>query len=196
MNLIKNVQVAFEESVKTKLLAKDTLAEKVAIAGKLMADCLRADRKILSCGNGGSAADSQHFVGELINRLYIERRSLSAIALNTDTSTITAIANDYSYDDIFAKPLSALGKNGDVLLVISTSGNSKNILQAIKIAHELNLVVIALTGCDGGKISKILRPNDVEIRVPSKIVTRIQETHILILHCLCELIDIQLFQNT
>jgi len=193
MNIIEHIQTAFDENIQTKVATKTLLTEKIALAGQVMVDCLRAGNKILCCGNGGSAADAQHFAAELLSRLCIERRPLPAITLNTDTSTITAIANDYSFDDIFAKPLLALGNEGDILLVITTSGNSKNLVKAIKVAQELNLKVIALTGRNGGMVADTLQKNDLEIRVPSQVGIRIQETHILILHCLCEIIDGLLF---
>lgn len=193
MNSLTKIQAAFDESIKTKQLTKEKLADYIVDVGKIMVGCLQRGNKILCCGNGGSAADAQHFVAELLNRLKIERRPLPAITLNTDTSTITAIANDYSFDDIFAKPLLALGNENDILLVITTSGNSKNLLKAIRVAHELNITVVALTGCNGGLLATKLQEGDVEIRVPSEINIRIQETHILILHCLCEIIDEQLF---
>jgi D-sedoheptulose 7-phosphate isomerase len=149
--------------------------------------------KILSCGNGGSAGDAQHFSAELLNRFEKERPGLPAIAISTDTSTITAIANDYSYEEIFSKQVLALGMANDTLLAISTSGNSTNIVQAIGAAHEREMSVIALTGNDGGKIASELRKNDIEIRVPSDRTARIQEVHLVIIHCLCDLIDNKLF---
>ena len=148
---------------------------------------------MLSCGNGGSAGDAQHFSSELLNRFERERPSLPAIALTTDSSTITSIANDYSYNEIFSKQIRALGQPGDVLLAISTSGNSANIIQAIQAAHDREMIVVALTGRDGGDMASLLLPEDVEIRVPAKVTARIQEVHLLAIHCLCDLIDSQLF---
>jgi D-sedoheptulose 7-phosphate isomerase len=149
--------------------------------------------KILSCGNGGSAADAQHFSSELINRFEVERPGLPAIALSTDTSVITSIANDYNYQEIFARQVKSLGKAGDVLLAISTSGNSRNVIQAMRAAHDRGLHIVALTGRDGGEMAQCFKTGDVEIRVPSTITARIQETHLLVIHCLCDLIDHQLF---
>ena len=147
----------------------------------------------MSCGNGGSACDALHFSGEMLNRFKHERPSLPAIALTADVSTLTSIANDYSYNDIFAKQIRALGQPGDILLAISTSGNSVNILNALKAAHDRDVIVVALTGNDGGKIAELLRENDVEIRVPATDTARIQETHLLIIHCICDIVDYQLF---
>ncbi|HEU5398623.1 MAG TPA: phosphoheptose isomerase, partial [Gammaproteobacteria bacterium] len=160
---------------------------------KLMADALKQDRKIMSCGNGGSAADSQHFSAELLNRFERERPGLAGIALTTDTSTLTSIANDYEYNDIFAKQVRALGRGGDVLLAISTSGNSPNVTRAIDAAHEKGIHVVALTGRDGGKMAAQLKQGDIEIRVPAKVTARIQEVHLVALHCMCDLIDLHLF---
>ena len=158
-----------------------------------MADCLKKDGKILACGNGGSAADAQHFAAELINRFEIERPALAAIALTTDSSVLTSIANDYDYNQIFSKQVSGLGRAGDVLLAISTSGNSNNVIAAIKIAHERNMRVIALTGRDGGKMGAMLKDGDVHICVPAQSTARIQEVHLLALHCICDGIDHLLF---
>ena len=151
--------------------------------------CLRSDRKILCCGNGGSAADSQHFAAELLNRFEMERPGLAAMALTTDTSTLTSIANDYDYDQVFSKQVRALGQAGDLLLAISTSGNSRNVIAAMKAAHEGQMSVIALTGRNGGKMAEALRPTDVHICVPAQSTARIQEVHLLTLHCLCDAID-------
>jgi D-sedoheptulose 7-phosphate isomerase len=150
------------------------------------------EHKVLSCGNGGSAADAQHFSSEMLNRFEMERPGLPAIALTTDSSTITSIANDYQFEDIFSKQIRALGQPGDILLAISTSGNSTNIINAIQAAHDRDMVVVALNGRDGGMISDLLINQDVEIRVPAMSTARIQEVHILIIHCLCDLIDHQL----
>lgn len=193
MNQIERIQHHFNESIQTKTLAMDVLAVPIAQAGEQMVQCLLAGHKILACGNGGSAADSQHFAAEMLNRFEIERPSLPAIALTTDTSTLTSIANDYSYTEIFAKQIRALGQAGDVLLAISTSGNSANVQQAILAAHDRGMSVVALTGREGGAIATLLQTDDVEIRVPVHSTARIQETHLLIIHCLCDLIDQQLF---
>jgi D-sedoheptulose 7-phosphate isomerase len=157
-----------------------------------MVKCLLANGKILACGNGGSAADAQHFSAELLNRFERERPGLAAIALTTDTSTLTAIANDYEYEQVFSKQLAALGQAGDVLLGISTSGNSKNVARAVSAAHEREMRVVALTGRGGGEIGKLLAPEDVHICVPHSQTARIQEVHLLTLHCLCDGIDCML----
>ncbi len=183
----------FNDSIATKQAALKILVPAIASAGQMMADALKQDRKIMSCGNGGSAADSQHFSAELLNRFERERPGLAGIALTTDTSTLTSIANDYEYNDIFAKQVRALGHKGDVLLAISTSGNSPNVMRAIDAAHEKGVHVVALTGRDGGKMAAQLKSSDVEIRVPAKVTARIQEVHLLTLHCLCDLIDQHLF---
>lgn len=193
MDVIQRIKEHFTESIQTKINAADTLATPIAQASKIMSDALLDGHKILSCGNGGSASDAIHFSGELLNRLEIERPSLPAIALVADISTITAIGNDYDYNDIFSKQIHALGQAGDILLALTTSGNSKNILNAVEAAHERQMNVIALTGKDGGIIQSLLKEHDVEIRVPATRTMRIQETHILILHTLCDIIDQQLF---
>ena len=187
------IQQMFTASIETKQKSRDTLPEAIEQAGQMMVNALLNEGKILACGNGGSAGDSQHFSSELLNRFERERPSLPAIALTTDSSTITSIANDYSYEEVFSKQIRALGRQGDVLLAISTSGNSANVVQAIHAAHDRNMQVVALTGRDGGNISPILQPEDVEIRVPSSITARIQEVHLVVIHCLCDLIDFQLF---
>lgn len=193
MNLTERVKQHFNDSIQTKILAVELLADPITQAGKMLAQCLLDNHKILSCGNGGSAADAQHFSAELLNRFETERPSLPAIALSTDTSTITSIANDYSYNEIFSKQLKALGQAGDILLAISTSGNSRNVIEAIYAAHDRDIRVIALTGREGGEIAGVLQPEDIEIRAPSMITSRIQETHLVVIHCLCDLIDRQLF---
>jgi D-sedoheptulose 7-phosphate isomerase len=149
--------------------------------------------KILSCGNGGSAGDAQHFSAELLNRFEKERPGLPAVALTTDSSTLTAIANDYSYEEIFSKQVSALAQSGDVLLAISTSGNSVNVAAAMRAAHERGMVLVVLSGKDGGSMTDILTEQDIEIRVPSNRTARIQEVHLVVIHCLCDFIDTQLF---
>jgi D-sedoheptulose 7-phosphate isomerase len=162
-------------------------------AGSMLAQRLQDGGKVLSCGNGGSAGDAQHFSSELLNRFEMERPPLAAVALTTDTSTLTSIANDYAYNDIFSKQVAALGTAKDVLLAISTSGNSANVIRAIDMAHDRGMGVVALTGCDGGEMAGALDKGDVEIRVPADRTARIQEVHLLIIHCLCDLIDQQLF---
>ena len=193
MDLIARVAKHFEDSAQTKLNAIEMMAAPIAAAIETMTNCLINGGKILACGNGGSAGDAQHFSSELLNRFERERPSLPAIALTTDSSTITSIANDYSYNEIFSKQIRALGQPGDVLLAISTSGNSANIIQAIQAAHDREMIVVALTGRDGGGMASLLLPEDVEIRVPANVTARIQEVHLLTIHCLCDLIDSQLF---
>lgn len=189
MDAETRVKAHFTESMATKQAAMDALCPDIAAAGRLMSDALLDDAKILSCGNGGSAGDAQHFSSELLNRFEMERPGLPAIALTTDSSTLTSIANDYSYEDIFGKQIRALGRQNDVLLAISTSGNSENVCRAIIAAHERNMHVVALTGRDGGRLAVLLRDDDVEIRVPASRTARIQEVHLLVIHCLCDLID-------
>mgnify|MGYP003388617066 CR=1 FL=1 len=183
----------FTESIQTKIAASEALGSPIEKAGMIMVQSLLSGNKILSCGNGGSAGDAQNFASELLNRYETERPSLPAIALTTDSSTVTSIANDYSFDEIFSKQIRALGSQGDVLLAISTSGNSKNVIKAIEAAVARDMPIIALTGRDGGDIAGLLGENDVEIRVPAQRTARIQEVHLLVIHCLCEIIDSTLF---
>ena len=183
----------FRESIRAK---EDTVGEAVPRlerAARIMAERLEAGGKVLSCGNGGSAGDAQHFSAELVNRFERERRALAAVALTTDSSTLTSIANDYDYLQVFARQVRALGRPGDVLLAISTSGNSANVLEAVDAAHELGMSVVAFTGRDGGAIATAMQDGDVELRVSHQVTARIQETHLLFLHCLCDLIDELLF---
>lgn len=189
----ERVRHLFGESIETKISAADLLAEAVAKAGLRLVDCLLSDGKVLVCGNGGSASDAQHFASKLINRFETERPALPAISLCTDCSVVTSIANDYSYQQVFAKQVQALGHRNDVLLVITTSGSSTSIIKAVESAHEREMDVIALTGRDGGVLANHLGPEDIEIRVPSDSTARIQEVHITIVHCLCDLIDGKLF---
>jgi D-sedoheptulose 7-phosphate isomerase len=189
MDPLTRVRDHFAESIATKQTAADAIAESIAAAGRVMSDALLADGKILSCGNGGSAADAQHFSSELLNRFEMERPGLPAMALTTDASTVTSISNDYSYEEIFSKQVRALGKPGDVLLGISTSGNSENVIRAINAAHERGMKVVAFSGRDGGRMADIFAEGDVEIRVPATRTARIQEVHLLVIHCLCDLID-------
>src|SRR5207302_6107395 len=191
--LSARVTAHFAESANLKLAASQSLAGPVARAGALLAECLRSGGKALACSNGGSAADAQHFAAELVNRFEVERPPLAAVALTTDSSNLTSIANDYAWEQVFSKQLRALGRRGDVLLAISTSGNSKNVLEALHAAHELGVRVIALTGNGGGKMALMLKADDVHICVPHKQTARIQEVHLLALHCLCDAIDFQLF---
>ena len=170
-----------------------TLIPAVEAGAQLMIDCLRNGGKILSCGNGGSAGDAQHFSAELLNRFEMERPPLAAVALTTDSSTLTSIANDYSYNEVFSKQVSALGRQDDVLLAISTSGNSPNVIKAIEEAHRQGMKVVALTGRDGGDMKSGYALADIEIRVPAERTARIQEVHLLVIHCLCDLIDHSLY---
>lgn len=192
MDLISRVSHNFQDSISTKQLAAEMLVEPIANAARAMTQSILAGNKILSCGNGGSAGDAQHFSSEMLNRFEMERPGLPAVALTTDTSTITSIANDYSYEQIFSKQVLALGAQGDMLLAISTSGNSGNVCLAIEAAHERGMRVIALTGKNGGRMADILNLDDIEIRVPSESTARTQEVHLLVIHCLCDLIDHQL----
>jgi D-sedoheptulose 7-phosphate isomerase len=192
MDLINRISHHFTESAHLKLQALDLLAAPIADAAERLVQCLMADGKILACGNGGSAADSQHFASELLNRFEMERPGLAAIALTTDSSTITSIANDYAYEQIFSKQIRALGHANDLLLGISTSGNSANVIAAIHAAHERDMGVIALTGRTGGQIAGVLGPNDIHICVPGDSPARIQEIHLLTFHCLCDAIDCML----
>ena len=185
----------FNDSIATKQAALPLLQERIAQAADCMLRSLLGGCKILSCGNGGSAGDAQHFSSEMLNRFEMERPGLPAIALTTDTSTITSIANDYHFDRIFARQIEALGQNGDILLAISTSGNSNNVLRAIETAHTRGMIVVALTGKNGGALADLLHSNDIELRVPANATARIQETHLLLIHCLCDLIDQQLIGN-
>jgi Phosphoheptose isomerase len=193
MNFQDRVKQLFNASIETKIRSLELLTEPVVQAADAMVKSLLADGKILACGNGGSAGDSQHFSAEMLNRFERERPPLPAIALTTDTSTLTSISNDYSYNEVFSKQVRALGRAGDVLLAISTSGNSPNVIEAIKVAQQRGLVIVALTGKNGGAMRELMRDNDVEICVPSNVTARIQEVHLLVIHCLCDLIDTKLF---
>jgi D-sedoheptulose 7-phosphate isomerase len=194
MDVIARLTHLFSASIEAKIAAADILPPHIAQAAQVMVDALLSGHKILTCGNGGSAADAQHFSSELVNRFERERPGLPAIALTTDTSALTSIANDYHYDEIYSKQIRALGQNGDVLLAISTSGRSNNIVQAALCAHDAGMHVIALTGRDGGPLAQVLNPQmDVEIRVPHEQTARIQEVHLCVIHYLCDLIDNQIF---
>jgi len=189
MDLIARVSRHFEESAQTKLDAVEMLAAPIAAAIEVCTACLVGGGKILACGNGGSAADAQHFAAELVGRFEAERQELAAIALTTDSSILTAVANDYAFAQVFARQVRALGHSGDVLIAISTSGNSANVIEAISAAHEADMRVIALTGRDGGRIGEMLTDDDLHLCVPVTRTARIQETHLLIIHCLCDGID-------
>jgi len=189
MDLIARISQQFQDSAQTKIEAMELLAAPISDAVQTMVACLINDGKILACGNGGSAGDAQHFAAELVGRFEAERQELAAIALTTDSSILTAVANDYSFNVVFAKQVRALGRPGDVLLAISTSGNSGNVIEAIRAAHDHDLTVVALTGKGGGEIAGLLREGDVHICVPAERTARIQETHLLAIHCLCDGID-------
>ena len=193
MSKSERLRKHFEESIQIKQASLMELGPLIEDAAQLMVSSLLQQGKILSCGNGGSAADAQHFSSELINRFETERPSLPAIALTTDSSTITSIANDYHYAEIFSKQVLALGQNNDILLAISTSGNSLNVVKAIQAAHERGMRIIAFTGRDGGEIAELLQAEDIELRVPADRTAYIQEVHLMLIHCICDLIDHQLF---
>lgn len=190
--LIARTRNHFQESVRILRETMETLSPQIVAAAKRMVQAILADRKILACGNGGSAADAQHFSAELLNRFERERPGLPGIALTTDTSTLTSIANDYHFNDVFSKQVRALGQSGDVLLAITTSGNSPNVLRAVEAAHERGVVCVGLTGRDGGEMMRLLADTDVHICVPAASTARIQEAHAVVIHCLCDLIDHQL----
>ncbi len=194
MALINRVQSHFAASLDAKRLTLDSMAVRIVQAAEPLAERLRQGHRILACGNGGSAADAQHFAAELVNRFEIERPGLAAIALTTDSSALTSIANDYAFEQVFARQVQALGQPGDVLLAISTSGNSPNVIAAMTAARARGLSIVTLTGRDGGRMAQAAGDDDlIEIRAAATATARIQETHILIIHCLCDLIDHQLF---
>jgi D-sedoheptulose 7-phosphate isomerase len=193
MSLQDRIINHFSDSIQAKQDSMSSLCELIEFASQKIVESLVNDKKILTCGNGGSAGDAQHFSSEMLNRFERERPALPAIALTSDVLTITSIANDYHFDEVFTKQLRALGQDGDILLVYTSSGNSRNILSVVKAAHDKGLSVIALSGKDGGALASLLNETDIEIRVPSESTARIQEVHLLITHCLCDLIDQQLF---
>jgi D-sedoheptulose 7-phosphate isomerase len=192
LDSIERIRTIFNESIAVKTLCVEALSSKIADAAACISDGLLNSGKVLTCGNGGSAADAQHFSSEMLNRFERERPGLPALALTVDASTVTSIANDYQFADIFAKQIRALGRPGDVLLAFSTSGGSHNILNAIDAAHDQDMRVILATGMDGGQAGKTLKDVDIELRVPSLSTARIQESHLVIIHCLCDLIDCHL----
>lgn len=189
MDPIRRIQDNFRDSVELKLQACDILCPVIARAAEKITGCLLEERKIVCCANGSSAADAQRFTTKMLNGYELERPGLPAVALNADTSTLTAIADDYQFADIFSRQIRAIGQPGDVLLAINASGESHNMIHAIDAAHERGMYVIALTGREGGQLADLIREVDIEIRVPSWSTSRIQETHVLIIHCLCDLID-------
>lgn len=189
MSMITRIRRHFEESAQLKLSAVDALADPIARAVELMVAALANDRKILACGNGGSAGDAQHFAAELIGRFERERPELAALALTTDSSILTAVANDYRFEEVFSKQVRGLGQAGDVLLAISTSGNSGNVLEAVRAARDRGLAVVAMTGKGGGRMTDLLGDEDVHLCVPHDRTARIQEVHLLMIHCLCDGID-------
>ncbi|HIF9070342.1 TPA: phosphoheptose isomerase [Photobacterium damselae] len=191
--MLDSIRESFTESIQTQIAAAEALPDAIAKAAQVMVQSLLNGNKILCCGNGGSAANAQHFASCLINRFETERPSLPALALTADTTILTAVANDYSGDQVFSKQVRALGQVGDVLFVLSTSGNSKNIIKAMEAALTRDMTIIALTGKDGGEMAGLLGTHDVEIRIPSQRTARIQEVHLLTIHTLCDLIDRVLF---
>lgn len=195
MNSEARVIAHFQASSELKRQIAVSLAGPVSEAARRMASCLSSGGKILSCGNGGSAGDAQHFSSEMLNRFERERPGLAAVALTTDSSTMTSIANDYEFARVFARQVSALGRPGDMLLAISTSGNSENVNRAITTAHKKGMQVIALSGRQGGKMADLLDGEDLELRVTAESTARIQEVHLLIIHCLCDLVDQELFSG-
>ncbi len=190
------VRALIDASIEVKQRTREVLPGLVTLAAHRLTDALRNGHKILACGNGGSAGDAQHFASELLNRFERERPGLPALALTTDSSTLTSIANDYRYEEVFARQVRALGQPGDWLLAITTSGDSPNIGQAVRAAHERGMSVVALTGRSGGEIAGLVGGQDIELRVPARSTARIQETHILLIHCLCDLIERALFPGT
>lgn len=193
MQLLQQINQHFAQSIETKQQAQEKLAPALVQAAERLAACLREGGKVLICGNGGSAADAQHFSAELVGRFEQERRALPALALTTDTSTLTAVANDYHFERVFARQVEALGRAGDVLVAISTSGNSPNVIAAVRAAQAQEMVCIVLSGRNGGALAGLLQANDIELCVPATSTARIQEVHILAIHCLCDLVDRILF---
>jgi D-sedoheptulose 7-phosphate isomerase len=189
MDHVTRIRAHFTDSAQLKIAAAEALAPAIARAAEALAECLLGDGKILACGNGGSAADAQHFAAEMVGRFERERPELPAISLATDTSILTAVANDYSYEQVYAKQVRALGAAGDVLLAISTSGNSANVVAAIEAAHDREMRIVAMTGKGGGRIGAMLAARDVHLCVPHERTARVQEVHLLMIHCLCDAVD-------
>ena len=190
--LEQRIQQHFFDSADLKYAAAEVLAKPIADAVGTLMGCITSGGKVLVCGNGGSAGDAQHFAAEFVGRFERERPGLAAIALTTDSSILTAVGNDYDFNAIFSKQVQAIGSPGDVLLAITTSGNSANVLAAVEAAHAKDMAVIALTGRDGGKMRKLLLETDVHVCVPHERTARIQEVHLLVVHCLCDAVDMQL----
>ena len=190
--LEQRIQQQFFDSADLKYASAEVLSKPIADAVSALVGCITGGGKVLSCGNGGSASDAQHFAAEFVGRFERERPGLAAIALTTDTSILTAIGNDYDFASIFSKQVQALGAPGDVLLAISTSGNSTNVVAAVEAAHAKEMTVVALTGHKGGRIRELLTETDVMVCVPHDRTARIQEVHLLVLHCLCDAVDLQL----
>ncbi len=193
VDVVAHVKKTFNESVEIIMRVQEELPFVIAQASDVLVRCLLGNQKVLICGNGGSASDAIHFSAELINRFEIERPNLPAIALTADMATMTAIANDYDFSEVYSRQIRALGQQNDVLVALSTSGNSANVIKAVAAAHDRGMVVIAMTGREGGELASMLHPSDVEIRVPARSTARIQEIHGIVLHCLCDLIDQHLF---
>lgn len=194
--MLEQIQNNFTESIQTQIAATEAISGAIEQAGMLMVQSLLAGNKMLACGNGGSAGHAQHFCSQLLNRFETERPSLPAISLIAGSATMTSIANDAQYDEVFSKQIRALGNNGDILLAISPSGNSRSVIKAVESAVSRDIPIIALTGNDGGDIAGLLGEGDVEIRVPSSRTARINEVHLIVLHCLCEIIDTTLFPQS
>jgi D-sedoheptulose 7-phosphate isomerase len=190
--LEQRIQQQFFDSADLKYAAAEVLTRPVSEAAQVLLNAITSGCKVLACGNGGSAGDAQHFAAEFVGRFERERPGLAALSMSTDTSILTAIGNDYAFDQIYAKQVQALGQPGDVLLAITTSGNSANILEAIDAAHQKDMVVVALTGKGGGKVNAVLHEGDIHICVPHDRTARIQEVHLLVIHCLCDAVDVSL----
>lgn len=190
--LEQRIQQQFFDSADLKYAAAEVLTRPVTDAAMVLLNCITSGCKVLACGNGGSAGDAQHFAAEFVGRFERERPGLAALSLSTDTSIITAVGNDYAFDQIYSKQVQALGQPGDVLLAITTSGNSANVLEAIDAAHQKDMVVVALTGKGGGKVNSALHSGDIHICVPHDRTARIQEVHLLVIHCLCDAVDVSL----
>jgi len=193
MDVRRRIEAAFDESLEATQRSRAALPPAVERAAELLARALAAGGKVMACGNGGSASDAQHLAAELLNRFERDRPELAALALGVDAATSTAIGNDLAFEEVFARPLRALARPGDVLVVLTTSGASRNVVRAARVAGELGVPVVALTGRDGGALAAELGPDDVEIRVPAKTTPRIQEVHGIVIHCLCDVVDARLF---